>query len=177
MSKDQQRSIACCRKVLRMVGTLHARGFQQLRIFPYAREMWWRCEIAPGALFDAANGACMETRASSEKQGLVARVSSGDGCHLFGWKEDIGAMSIAKMSDMFLDRFPAIAAMSQGADWAYAGWYQEMLLKLSSKLLPIAYSTDAYESVVYDRLRLDAPNGASRSLQMSLPPLYPKAKV
>lgn len=35
-SKDKS-SLACCYKILQMVGNLHSRGYQRLRIFPWSR--------------------------------------------------------------------------------------------------------------------------------------------
>lgn len=154
-----------------MVGALHARGFQRLRIFPYADEMWWRCELAPGALLNDENGAYTGTEMSYIQRGLVARISTSDGRHPFGWTEDISAIAISKLSDMFLERFPAIASPSQGSDWAYAGWYQEMLFKTSSKFLPIAYDRNPYDSTLLDRLMLHA-TGRWESREMPLPPPY-----
>ena len=172
---EQQTRHAYCYKILQIIGLLHSRGYQRLRIFPYARGMWWRCDIAPGELFDRENGACMESHPSHDREGLVARFSDGDSCYPFGWKKSIAANSLAKIASLFLERFPVIAMASLGSDWAYAGWYQEMLMRTSANVLPIAFYRDEYEQVVHDPLRffridqtVNGPVGGS----MPLPPRY-----
>ncbi len=164
-------SLSCCYKILQMVGVLHSRGYQRIRIFPYGREMLWRCELAPADLFDPENGACMEYSVENDEAGLIARVSNGDGCRPFGWKRDISRLSLPRLADLFLERFPLIASRTLGSDWAYAGWYQEMLLRTSATLMPMAFYRDAYEEEVYIPLRLWAV-GAGQDSQMPSPPLY-----
>jgi hypothetical protein len=176
---DQELSHHCCYKLLTVVGHLHSRGFQRLRIFPYARGMWWRCELAPGALFDPENGAAFEPHPSHDREGLVARFSSGGGCHPFGWKRNISRMSVGKISDMFLESFPSIAKASLGPDWCYAGWYQEMLSRTSPCVLPMAYYRDEYEQEVFRRLVLvpvDPSDSGPTRTEMPLPPTYPNAE-
>jgi hypothetical protein len=173
---EQKSNHACCHKILQMIGVLHSRGYQRLRIFPYVREMWWRGAIAPGALFDPQNGACMESHPSHFRDGLIAEVSSGDFSHPFGWSKSIAKMSIEKMADLFIERFPAIARQSEGSDWAYAGWYQEMLMRISANRVPIAFYRDAYEEIVHDTMQLvciDNSSDGMRVGEMPLPPLYP----
>jgi len=174
---EEQIGLGYCYKILQMVGHLHSRGYQRLRVFPYGRMMWWRCDIAPGELFDPANGACMESHPSYDREGLVARFSISDCDHPFGWKKSVTGKSLASIADLFLELFPAIAKGSVGSDWAYAGWYQEMLMRTSPNVLPLAFSSDEYEETVHDPLRLwcnDPAVGDLRGGEMPLPPLYPR---
>ena len=171
VESKENTSLACCYKILQMVGLLHARGYQRLRIFPSARMMHWRCELAPAELFSSADVACMESKPEYDSAGLVARASSGDCCRPFGWKRDISKMSISRLADLFLERYPIIARRSLGSDWAYAGWYQEMLMRTSAELLPLAFYRDEYEEEVCRPLRLCA-FGEAQEGEMPLPPRY-----
>jgi len=165
-------SLACCFKILQTVGILHARGYQRLRIFPYIRNnMWWRCDLAPADLFDPLNGACMENKPEHDEAGLIAHASSGNCCRPFGWRRNISKMPISRLADIFVTRFPMIARRSLGSDWAYAGWYQEMLMRTSVGALPVAYETDEYEQTVHQSLCL-VPQGEGTAGEMPLPPLY-----
>ncbi len=167
----EQEGLACCYKLLQMVGALHARGHQRLRIFPYVREMWWRCEIAPGAMFDPLNGVYLQAHESDIQRGLVAGFGSGAGCKPFGWTRSISSMSVSKITDKFLDTFPALGKAGKGSDWAYAGWYQDMLRQTCPSVLPMAMFSDAYEHTVFENLRL-FPIGEARGGEMLLPPVY-----
>ena len=170
VAREKNPDLICCYKILQMVGLLHSRGYQRLRIFPYGRG-FWGCELAPGDLFDPSNGACMESSSENDRAGLIARFSSGGGCRPFSWKRDISRMSLPLLADLFLKRYPAIAARSLGSDWAYAGWYQEMLMRTSADLLPVAYFHDDFEEVECSELCL-FPVGDARRGEMSLPPLF-----
>ncbi len=164
-------SLVCCYKILQMVGYLHTRGYQRLRIFPWGGGMKWVCELAPAELFDPDNGACMESKPDYERDGLIAIFSSGGGCRPFGWKRDISRMSVSSLADLFVERFPAIASGSRGSDWCYAGWYQEMLMRTDPDVFPVAYFHDEYEEVRCTALCL-YPMGEGQSEEMPLPPTY-----
>jgi hypothetical protein len=163
-------SLVCCYKILQMVGHLHARGYQRLRIFPWGGGMKWVCELAPAELFNTENGACMESKPEYERDGLVAIFSSGDGCRPFRWKRDISRMSVSSLADLFLERFPAIASASRGSDWSYAGWYQEMLMRTDSDVFPVAFFADEHEEIC-TALSL-FPMGDGQIDKMPLPPIY-----
>ena len=147
-------------------------GYQQLRIFPYGRGMWWRCEIAPADLFDPSNGACMESKPQHDKKGWIARFSSSDACRPFGWREDIEEMPLDRLADLFIERFPKIAEKSFGPDWEYAGWYQDMLRRLVPGILPMAYSEDEYEQVVCNPLVLVSTRDELQGGEMPVPPCF-----
>ena len=177
---DMKNSHAGCYRTLQMIGVLHSRGYQRLRIFPYGCGMWWRCEVAPGDLFDPENGACLQSHPAHDREGLIARFGSGDCDHPFEWKNSIAKLSAAKMADLFIQRFPAIARATLGSDWAYAGWYQEMLMRTSPNVLPIACFKDEYEDVVCGQLQLfrtDQTNDERGDRDMPLPPLHKCADI
>ena len=169
--KRMSNSLACCYKILQMVGELHSRGYQRLRVFPYGRGMYWRIVLAPADLFSTEDCACMESLPEYDRLGWVVRASTGDGCHPFGWRRSISKMPVSRMADLFLESFHAIVIKSQGRDWSYAGWYQEMLMRTSPNVFPMAFSSDEYEEVVCDPLMLIAL-GKGESSKMPVPPCF-----
>jgi hypothetical protein len=177
---DEQQSLACCHKLLQMVGLLHARGYQRLRIFPYVRMMWWRCELVPAELTDPDNGALTFVEVKHFDKGLAARFSIGGGCKPFDWGIDIEEFSVERLANTFLERFPKLSEASMGSDWAYAGWYQEMLRRTSSDLLPLAYGFDEYETTYFCKLqlvRMVGVDGAdAHTEEMAFPPVYVAAQ-
>ena len=166
----------CNYRILQMVGVLHGHGYQRLRVFPYARSMGWRCTLAPGALFDPANGACIESSLEYDSAGLVA--NCGGNTHPFGWTKSIATMSPSKMASAFVDKFPAIAKASKGPDWPYAGWFQELLMRTAPGIIPIAYYSDEYETNLHEQMQLfrtdEFPEAEERLRvkEMPLPPPY-----
>lgn len=66
---------------------------------------------------------------------------------------------------------PIVLRESFGSDWAYAGWYQELLTKLGSQRVPVAYYRDNYEDVVYRPVCLHADGGGQNG-EMPLPPIF-----
>jgi len=124
------------RKVLRMVGELHLRGFQQLRIAPgmSAAGSHWRCAITPVANISTLHGA----RLISDDP-LVANYSTGSERDYFGWT-DAGHCTPSELAELFIKRFPSITAAGRGSDWLYAGWYVEMLGLTFPDGFPIGYA-------------------------------------
>lgn len=123
------------RHVLLMVHELHKMGYQRLRIAPGMAPsgLYWRCTIAPASSISREHGARL---VSGE---FVARYSSGQGTAYFGW-EDADRESPRALAEQFLERFSSLAQRGSGRDWAYAGWYLEMLRLTEPGALPIAYA-------------------------------------
>lgn len=123
--------------ILRMVHELHNRGFQKLRIAPglNASATAWRCFLTPSSNIDAKNGAIAID--GSESKG--ARLTTGDGTKYFGWS-DASADTPSQLATKFTDRFPHLLRASRGRDWAYAGWFAEMLGSAEKGHLPYAYA-------------------------------------
>jgi hypothetical protein len=77
---------------------------------------------------------------------LCARYSSADGNQYFGWEDahrDTArelADKSRELADKFIERFPVIARLGQGQDWAYAGWYVQMMGLVERGAFPIAYA-------------------------------------
>jgi len=120
-------------RVLAMVGELHKRGYQRLRVMPFMAPsgMHWRCWISSVILFYRNHGAILRDDPALlnyevQADEVIARYTSGQGNHYFDWKdaEQDNARSVA---DKFSNRFRQIAASGLGWDYACAGWYQRFL--------------------------------------------------
>lgn len=124
-----------CRNVLRMVQELHLRGYQRLRIAPgmSASGFHWRCAVTPAANTQAANAALLR------EYEFAAHYTSGMERKYFDWP-DAEHASPSRLAELFLERFPKIASAGKGSDWAYAGWYIEMLQLTYPDSFPIAYA-------------------------------------
>lgn len=147
------------RKVLLMVGELHIRGYQRLRIAPglAASGCYWRCAITPVTNISSRHGALM---VSNEP---AAHYSSGQERDYFGWK-GAAQFTASHLAVHFIERFPDIVAAGRGSDWLYAGWYQEMLGLTYPDAFPIAYAdwdlaTDCLETT-----------GGRANIRIPLPP-------
>lgn len=122
-----------------MVAELHVRGYQRLRIAPYlGPNGHWRCVLAPVRMISSLDGAKCDDRLD-EASLDVARYTIATGNEYWGWK-DTAHCTPGQLADVFLERWPELAAQSYGADWLYAGWYQEMLHITYPDDLPIAFS-------------------------------------
>lgn len=124
------------RVVLLMVYELHRLGYQRLRIEPGMSPsgMYWRCALASAAHFSAAYGAGIVNRDAP-----VARYGSGQDRAYFGW-EDAADDTSQELAYKFVERFPEVCAQSWGQDWAYAGWYMELLRLTEPSGAPIVYA-------------------------------------
>lgn len=120
------------RKFLYLVHELHKMGYQKLRIAPgmAASGMQWLCQIFSSADLE---------REHAGAKAPVAEYSSTEGDTFFGWQDAVGA-PLGKLAELFVERFPELAESGKGSDWAYAGWYMEMLRLTEPSALPIAYA-------------------------------------
>jgi hypothetical protein len=123
-------------RVLAMVGELHKRGYQRLRIAPGMSPsgLHWRCNVAPASNIQVRHGALL-----ADWDGLVAHYSSADDNKYFGW-QDARTAPARKLASLFVERFPKIALEATGEDWLYAGWYVQMLGVAEKGNVPIAYA-------------------------------------
>jgi hypothetical protein len=119
-----------------MVQELHARGYQRLRIAPGMSPSgaYWRCSVVPVANILQTNGAMLK-----DWNGLAAHYSMGQEQEYFGWADAADANAV-RLADLFIERFPDIAAAGFGADWTYGGWYQDMMRLTAPDVLPVAYA-------------------------------------
>jgi hypothetical protein len=117
-------------RLMAMVGELHKRGYQRLRVMPYFGPTGhWRGSIAPVLLFYRNHGAIHlepEGGVDAPEVAMVARYTGAAGSHYFEWN-DAGADTARSLADKFIDRFPLLSMNSQGWDYPYAGWYLRLL--------------------------------------------------
>lgn len=119
-------------RVLAMVGELHRRGYQKLRVMPFmnASGTAWRCWIGPDTMFYRNHGAYLDgawdPEEAAQSTSPTACYSTAQENHYFGWQdtENDDARSLA---DKFLARFSGVARKGEGWSYAYAGWYQRLL--------------------------------------------------
>jgi len=152
-----------CHRALLMVGELHKRGYQKLRIAP-TRHQLWRLVITPASNISAVDG----SRLAVYEDPLQVVYTSGTGNLYFGWSDRTQA-NARELADTFVNRFPRVVEAARGRDWLYAGWYVEMLGLAEQGWFPYAYS-DSDEG----GLALDALEGSGVDLTkkpvLPLPP-------
>jgi hypothetical protein len=117
--------------ILEAVAHLHARGFQRLRVFPglSGSGMHWRIAIAEAGEFDQ--------RARLRYDAPAFRYTTGAEFEV--GRFTVGPHTNAEtLAEVIWNDLPDTG---YGRDWAYAGWYAEMLGWVRrNEALPIAYS-------------------------------------
>ncbi|MBP6582244.1 MAG: ADP-ribosylglycohydrolase family protein [Chromatiaceae bacterium] len=158
--------IQTCLNILEMVHILHRRGYQRLRIAPGLAPSGccWRVSVAPWDNFQADNGSLLRNFEDAVHH------TTGNGELPFEWRDGRGK-NPQELADLFLARHPELAERGWGADWAYAGWYLEVLAQAARGLFPAAYG-DWYEQPDPRYLVLTGPS-ASGQQRMPAPPLGP----
>jgi hypothetical protein len=69
----------------------------------------------------------------------TAHYTSGDKNEYFGWK-DSKTDTARELAAKFIKQFPGIAQKGLGEDWAYVGWYVQMLGLAERGEFPVAYA-------------------------------------
>ncbi|MCU1615831.1 MAG: hypothetical protein JWO98_3371 [Frankiales bacterium] len=130
-------------RVLAAVAELHKRGYQLLRVSPGLSPSGthWRCTLAPATLFPPDDGARL--RAVDPGDARVLLYSTGQDNAYFGW-DNLAArrVSARELADEIEARCPQLLAAAAGRDWAYAGWFAEMLGVAERGGFPSAYDDD-----------------------------------
>jgi hypothetical protein len=111
-------------RVLAMIGELHRRGYQKLRVMPFMSPSGnaWRCWIGPDTLFYRDHGAYLRAVWGCEE----AQSTSPTACyttgadHYFDWR-DADQDDARTLADKFLARFTRLAGQGEGWSYAYAG--------------------------------------------------------
>ena len=90
--------------------------------------------------------------------------------------EDTSHCSPGELAAVFLERFPKLAGLGYGQDWAYAGWYQYMLHVTYPDALPIANSPYDNYPIQPGSAAEPEPEGymtteGARIIQFALPPV------
>ncbi len=136
-----------CRAVLLMVLELHLQGYQRLRILPAMAPSggYWQCSIAPVTFVSTEHGARLDV--DYWDSDLVASYSSSDQAQYFGWRDVSPHTTPRGLARRFIQRFPQTSDLGRGSDWAYSGWYVEMLHMTHPNRFPVAlkeYGPDDY---------------------------------
>jgi hypothetical protein len=128
-----------CHRLLRMVGVLHGKGFQGLRVFPYLHPNAYRIELYPVA-YARADG--VKHRLDDEPDGwdspLVARHTGANGAKFFEW-EDAESLNAQQLAIRFIERFPELCREAYRLDYAYAGWFATLLAHCDYGYLPYLF--------------------------------------
>ena len=159
-------------RVLSMVGELHKRGFQRLRVMPYMSPSgaYWRCEIGPIECFYRNHGAVLQDLGPTP----IARYSSGAENHYFEWR-DAEQDDARSLATKFIERFDRLAERARGWDYPYAGWYLHLLGLAEDGWLPFViadYADVKFNCVPLDDVRPPAWKDENRDEKpfLSMPP-------
>lgn len=122
--------------VLEMVGILHERGYEHLRVAPGMSPsgMSWRCSVTHRGNIRPDHGA-----KTIEFYEDTVHYTSAAGNRFFDW-EDAQEDTPDRLADKFEQRFPEILENATGADPEYVAWYVTMLELARQGSLPIAYA-------------------------------------
>jgi len=159
-----------------MVGELHKRGYQRLRVMPYMAPSggFWRCTIGSADLFYRNHGSILreilDPDPDDQAAATVARYSTAQENHYFDWR-DAEQDNARSLADKFVRRFQKLSEQGKGFDYSYAGWYLRLLGLAEAGWLPIVLAD--YAPVVYDRIPLDDFRPEKRELEESEKPILP----
>jgi hypothetical protein len=163
-------------RVLAMVGELHRRGYQKLRVMPFMNSSGtaWRCWIGPDTLFYRNHGAYLRDTGFSDEQpiSLSARYTTGEENHYFGW-EDAENDDARTLADKFLARFTELARQGEGWSYAYAGWYQRLLGLADRGWMPVVIDDNGSSTKkinLYDLRPTEWRTGNGKEPSLPLPP-------
>ena len=123
----EQLWVSAAINLFKMVGELHRKGFQHLRICPYEYPLAWRLCIGPKSKFSTKNGAFLE-----HAWGEYPVYSSAQKQECFGWQE-AGDYSPEGLAQLFAKRFCEVCEAGRGRDWEYAGWLTLNLSAMSAE--------------------------------------------
>ena len=155
MTRHPEAHVRRAVRVLAMVGELHRRGYQKLRVMPFMSPSGtaWRCWIGPDTLFYRNHGAFLCDSGFSEVQSasLNARYTSGEENHYFGW-HDAEKDDARSLADKFLARSTELGSQGEGWSYAYSGWYQRLLGLGDQGWMPVVLSDDDTSS--YKKINL-----------------------
>jgi hypothetical protein len=89
--------------------------------------------VTPVSNIERENGAI-----ARDKVRLVAGHGEAMSNHYFGWG-DAETDTARELASKFIERFPEIAREAIGEDWAYVGWYVQMLGFAERGDFPVAF--------------------------------------
>jgi hypothetical protein len=163
-------------RVLAMVGELHRRGYQKLRVMPFMNSSGtaWRCWIGPDTLFYRNHGAYSNDDGLSDEPqttSLSARYTTGAD-HFFDW-QDADHDDARTLADKFLARFTELAKQGEGCSYAYAGWYQRLLGLAERGWMPVVIDDSGCSTKtinLYDLRPAEWRTGNGKKPSLPLPP-------
>ncbi len=124
--------------VMEMLAQLHELGYERLRLASGISPtgLNWRYSVAPADQFEA-NGYLLR---DGRYPGAAFGTTRGDDAP-FGWDgaEELGGTGLA---DMFLERFPDVAAAGKGPDPNYKQWFASALAASRPDGAPVMYGED-----------------------------------
>lgn len=132
---------AIMRKFVELVGTLHDRGYEQLRIVPSVEDRqsaMWACNLAPKSKTLKSHGAWTI-------DGNVSPFFFFSRYVPFSPWDAFVHQSLDAAADFFLRREPELAEQSYGKDAAYVAWYK-LMLELTAPL-GVVSSIDRHEGL------------------------------
>ena len=159
-----------------MVGRLHERGLQGIRICPQISNsgVHWIAWITSSQHVLPNHGAMlhptamMQAMQSAPKSALAACYTSAQETMYFGWKDASGDSS-DQLADKFADRFPEICVEAKQSDLGYVEWYRSMLDDTQPEGLPsICASSPETNPLAKGKLVV---LGHSNTESIQLPPL------
>jgi len=170
-----------CRAIVLMILHLHEQGYELLRLCPRLSNsgVHWMAWITSIDQVSASHGAIASPQAyvtalksfSDATGGVrnsIALYVSPQESRYFGW-EDATQDSPSRLAAKFVERFPAIAKRSRGADPVYAAWYRTMVEASEPNGFPSIHASSPETSEANpDGLFL---LGDSRSKSVALPPV------
>lgn len=130
-----------CFRLLRMVGVLHGKGFQGLRVFTHIYPLAYRIELFPAEFADESGARYPERhRQELEARRLLALHSGADETVWFGSWRDAAEADAEQLALTFIDRFPELARATERCDYAYAGWYATLMARCAYGFLPYLFA-------------------------------------
>lgn len=120
-------------RLLSMVHELHKAGFQRLRVCPGLShsDFSWRCLLTPAEnMFDDG----WSPRSADGTLMYVVEQPNG----IFGW-DDADSDNARQLAAKFIERYRDFAERCKGSDWAYAGWFTEVLGAAERGQLPFFF--------------------------------------
>ncbi|MDD5580204.1 MAG: hypothetical protein PHY16_13100 [Methylobacter sp.] len=138
-----------------MVHELHKAGYQRLRVCAGMSldGKKWRCRVLPASQVKADGWS---------PAGDGHQYSSNQGKQFFGWT-DTESDDARTLARKFIERFHAMVKNAAGADWAYAGWFTDLLGRVENGELPVFYQG------------FDLAPG-TREAPLPPPPIYPSRR-
>lgn len=131
-------------RVLAMLGELHKMGFQRLRFHTQDRGIGPELFINSADRFRGEHGAKM-----CNWEGYVIYVFGMENRY-FGWT-DATTDTTRQLAAKFMVRFPELTERGRGSDWAYAGWFQQVLGLAERGYFPLVlvdWSTDTPDGYI-----------------------------